>query len=252
MRIECDVAAPLEAAWHALASLEPRRATVAAGPLRFAGTARLEEADDDERTATLRVQAGEVGGHATAMATVRVALSPAGDESHLTLVATVHTGPGATLPDGAAAAALHRLATDLAAALADPAAPRRPAPSWAAAPSALPPAPPAPPRPAGPPSPALRPSPERPAPPSPPRPTPEPAPAPVPPPGAAPAPAASPVAPARPVAPLPSPGAAPAPAASRGAPAPASRAVERRRTVALAGAAFAAGLAAGRLLRGRR
>ncbi|WP_028057244.1 hypothetical protein [Candidatus Solirubrobacter pratensis] len=111
MRLEREVplVAPADQAWRALAVLPPARGSAAG----YEGTAVLEDADDEARTATLRVH-GALGA-ATVAATAAVTVL----EERLAITAVVRSGlGGAAIDEATAEDALGHLATTLAYALA--------------------------------------------------------------------------------------------------------------------------------------
>jgi carbon monoxide dehydrogenase subunit G len=121
---ELHLAAPPERVWPALAAIAPLRGTVSAGTRTYTGTCVVDDADDHERVATLRLQGSEAGGHATAAATIVAAVRADGASTELTLTADVARGHGGSpLPDAAVAAVLDQLAATLAGALAPEAPP---------------------------------------------------------------------------------------------------------------------------------
>jgi hypothetical protein len=106
---EVPLAAPAADAWRALRALPPARGSAAG----YDGTAVLEDADDERRTATLRLQGA--AGPATVAATATVTVH----EGRLAIVAEVRHGLGGRRADDATAEdALGLLATTLAYALA--------------------------------------------------------------------------------------------------------------------------------------
>jgi hypothetical protein len=106
---EVPLAAPAAEAWRELRVLPPARGSAAG----YDGTAVLEDADDERRTATLRLQGA--AGAATVAATATVTVL----EGRLVIAADVRHGLGGLPPDEATAEdALGHLATTLAYALA--------------------------------------------------------------------------------------------------------------------------------------
>jgi carbon monoxide dehydrogenase subunit G len=102
---EFEVAAPVQRTWDTLldvprvaralpgATIEPGaeggawRGTmkIKLGPVTtdYAGTARLQDVDDDERIATYRVQGREARGQGSAAATITTRVAPRGDATHV-------------------------------------------------------------------------------------------------------------------------------------------------------------------------
>jgi hypothetical protein len=112
---EVPLAVPAGEAWGALAALPPARGSAAG----YDGTAVLEEADDQARTATLRLQG------ASGAATVAITATVAIRDGRLAVDADVRHGPGGVPVDEATAEdALGHLATTLAYALATAGRPR--------------------------------------------------------------------------------------------------------------------------------
>jgi hypothetical protein len=129
---EVPLVAPADEAWRALAVLPPARGSAAG----YEGTAVLEDADDEARTATLRLH-GTVGA-ATVAATAAVTVL----EERLAITAVVRSGlGGAAIDEATAEDALGHLATALAYALATVGGARSaiPAPTVAARPAPVPP-----------------------------------------------------------------------------------------------------------------
>jgi hypothetical protein len=119
---EVPLAADAADAWRALSALRAARGTAAG----YSGTVVLEDADDDERVATLRLHGA--AGSATVAATATATVS----DGLLAISADVRAGPGGAQPDAAELdAALGRLAATLAYALATAGRPRR---AWDAPP----------------------------------------------------------------------------------------------------------------------
>jgi hypothetical protein len=113
---ELPLAAPADAAWAALATLEPARGSAAG----YAGSVSVLDLDDDERVATLRLLG------AAGASTVAVTASVAVREAALDVSADVAFGPGGQpVDEETAREALGHLATTLAFALATAARPRR-------------------------------------------------------------------------------------------------------------------------------
>jgi hypothetical protein len=116
LTFERPLAVTPDAAWAALAALGPVHGSAGG----YTGIASVLDLDDDERVATLRL----VGG--SGVASVAVLATVAVGESALTVAAEVTQGPGGTaVDDETAAEALGHLATTLAYALATAARPRR-------------------------------------------------------------------------------------------------------------------------------
>jgi hypothetical protein len=123
---EVPLAADEDDAWRALSTLAPARGSAAG----YAGTAVVEEADDDARTATLRLQG------AAGAATVAVTATATVSEGLLTVTVDVRAGAGGEPPEEAILdEALGRLAATLAYALATAGRPRR---AWDAPPPPTP------------------------------------------------------------------------------------------------------------------
>jgi hypothetical protein len=125
------IAAPIDDVWRSLLGATMLRGSLAG----YTGTAVLEEADEDEHVARLRLQGTRDGSPATA--TLTAALSPAGDATEVDLRAEVFGG--ATTDEVLAAAAEAAMAALAAPDKAAPAAP----PDVAAPDKAAPVAPPA-------------------------------------------------------------------------------------------------------------
>ena len=104
---ECVIVAPLSPTWSAISDLARIAAALpgaaleradASGTFRgtmkikfgpvvaeYAGTATLEEVDEDDRVLVVRVQGKEPRGQGTASASIRIALSAAMDGTHLAI-----------------------------------------------------------------------------------------------------------------------------------------------------------------------
>jgi carbon monoxide dehydrogenase subunit G len=104
---ECVIAAPLSPTWSAIVDLSRIAAALPGatlekvdgsgtfrggmkikfGPIvaEYAGTATLEEVDEDRRAIVVRVQGKEARGQGTASAAIRIALSADRDGSHLVI-----------------------------------------------------------------------------------------------------------------------------------------------------------------------
>jgi hypothetical protein len=128
---EVPLVVPADEAWQALSLLPPARGSAAG----YDGTAVLEDADDEARTATLRLQGAK--GAATVAATAAVTVL----EGRLAITAVVRDGlGGAAIGEATAEDALGHLATALAYALATAGRPRGAIPAAEPAPPALVPA----------------------------------------------------------------------------------------------------------------
>jgi carbon monoxide dehydrogenase subunit G len=126
LRSEVRVGASLERTWAALldlawlsralpgAALEPAaEGGLWRGTLNgYSGTARIVDADDDDRVATFRLEGREVRGHGSAAATITVRLAAA-DGATRVVVETDLRAPGRRPPEDAAGALLGELARRL-------------------------------------------------------------------------------------------------------------------------------------------